>query len=473
MAKKISEMVASPPTPVKEMEPAGKLCKADAKFLSLALRSDAELRQAAMSPRVPIIVGLAIIGVFFSGVVFWGVMVPLNTSISAPAEVVFKSKRQSVQHLEGGIVKSILVKDGDMVQAGQPLIRLENNQVQPMVQMLEEQNAAEIAFSARVDAESKDLPSIPFPRSLTDRRNDPSVARIIESETRLFSARRVAFQNQVQMLRLQIAEIRESTKGTQERLATKRQEISSIKQQLEANQALQKQGYVTNTVVLDLQRALASYTGEREVLSAAIASDKQRIAEVEQKILALRSERIQSAISEMKQSSMRRIDQQERVRPLRDTLERQVIRAPVTGKVVGLKVSTVGGVILPREQLMEISPVGDHLILEAKIKLEDVSEVKVGQNSEIRISGLNIRNTPSLIAKVTYVSDDRIAGSPGQPAYYAAILEFDQRSLKFAEEHHVKPGMSAQISVGTKPRTPFDYVVDPMHEHMRKALITR
>lgn len=443
--------------------------------LEIARNRDAHLRQAYLSSRPAVWTGLGILATFFASVALWVVFVPLRADIHVSGEVVFKTKRQSVQHLEGGIVKQILVHDGDTVQAGQPLIRLESSQVLPLVNMMEEQNYSEMASSARVEAESRDLPAIHYPAALTSRQSDPAVARIMQTENRLFFARRVAFDHQVQLLQLQIAEIKESTRGTRERLASKTQELASIREQYEANLSLQKQGYVTHSTILDYQRTLASYAGEREVLAAAIAGDKQRVAEYEQRILSLRAERIQGAANEVKQSVMRRLDQQERVRPLRDTLERQVIRAPVSGKVVGLKVATVGGIIMPRESLMEIAPTGDHLIVEAKVALEDISEVKVGQVGEVTVSGLRLVDRPQVMAKVTYVSDDRLVApaSQGPSGYYAAQLEFDQKSLKTLGSVELKPGMSVMVSIATKPRTPFTDIVDSVKLRLRKALSTR
>jgi HlyD family type I secretion membrane fusion protein len=444
--------------------------------LDIVRNRDAQLRQAYLSSRPAVWTGIGILGGFFACIVFWVICVPLRADIHAPGEIVFKTKRQSVQHLEGGIVKQILVHDGDTVTSGQPLIILESNQVAPLVNMMEEQSYAEMASAARVEAESKDLSSIRFPSALTSRANEPNIAKIMQTETRLFEARRVAFQHQVELLRLQIAEIKASTKGTRERLNSKNQELASLKEQLDANVSLQKQGYVTHTMVLDLQRSLANQSGEREVLLASIASEKERVAEYEQRILSLRAERVNGAVNELKQSGLRRIDQQERVRPLRDTLDRQVIRAPVAGKVVGLKVSTVGGIIQPRESLMEIAPSGDNLIVEAKVPLDDISEVKVGQVADVNISGLHLIVRPQVKARVTYVSDDRLvspASQQGPAGYYAAQLEFDQKSLKTLGGVELKPGMTVHVSIGTKPRTPFSDMMVSVHEKFNKALSTR
>ena len=436
---------------------------------------DASLREQSLSSLPAIVTGMVVLAIFFIAVILWNVYVPLKNVINFPGEVAFKNKRQPVQHLEGGIVKKILVHDGEMVHAGQPLIILASSQVQPIVNLIEEQGVAERALIARLEAESKDLRAIVFPRSITDRARDASVAKIIQSEVKLFNARRDAFQQQLELIRLQMSQLKESFKGSQERLAAKNQEILLIKDQLAGNQSLLKEGYVTKTLVTDLQRLLLEKTGEREVLAASIASDKQKLAELEQRILAVRADRVQGSITEIKQSSLRRIDQEERIRPMRDTLDRQVIRAPVTGKVVGLKVTTVGGVVLPRESLMEIAATGDNLILEGKIDLKDISEVSVGQKAEVRITGFDTRTTPLLNARITYVSDDRLIAnsSQGQQQYYAVYLELDTDSLKSLETLRLMPGMSAQVTISSKPRSPFNFILAHIRENFRKATQTK
>lgn len=431
------------------------------------------LRESAISSAPAITYGMIVLVLFFVSVALWMIYVPLKTVIMAPGEVVFKNKRQPVQHLEGGIVKSILVHDGDMVQAGQPLIELESKQILPVVNMIHEQNLAEIAQMARVEAESKDAKSIQFPTSLSARSKDSSVGRIIQSEQRLFYARRDAAEHQVELLRLQISQLKEASKGSEERLATKNQEIAFIKEQLAGNQSLLKEGYVTKTMVTDQQRLLLEKTGERDLLIASIASEKQRLAELQQRILAFKADRVQNAITEMKQSGLRRIDLEERIRPMRDTLDRQVIRAPVTGKVVGLKVTTVGGIVMARDSLMEIAPTDDNLILEGKIKLEDISRVTVGQEATATISGFDGRTTPILTARITYISDDRvIANSPqGPQANYVAYAELEPKSLKALKDINLNlmPGMTSNLTIATKPRSTFDALFVKFRDIFTKA----
>jgi len=411
-----------------------------------------------------ILVGVGIITIFVFGVIAWCVYVPLGASLHAPGELVFQGKRQAVQHLEGGIVGRILVRDGDFVAAGQPLIELERKQVLPLVHMLEEQSVAEAAYNARLEAESSNLTKIKFPESAN--------GKAAQTESRLFQARRDAFNNQLELTNLQINQIKESIKGLKERLSSKETEIGIVQEQFNANQTLQKDGYVPRTVILDLQRQLAAMTGDRESIIASLASEQQRTLELEQRIVSLKSDRIQGAVNEQKQSNLRRIDLQERIRPVRDTLDRQIIRAPVAGKVVGMKVATVGGVINPRETLMEIVPTDDQLIIEAKIKVENISDVRVGQSADVTITGLDPRKIPFLKAKVIYISDDRIIPPPSQGPlpYYSASLVLDHEEMKKFDDIRLRPGMPAQVSIAIKPRSAFNLMIEPLMGHARKAI---
>ncbi len=425
---------------------------------------EAPKRDNLFSPTPIIMAGVAILVVFFGGFALWAFLAPLHSAVHAQGEIVFQSKRQAVQHLEGGIVNKILVKDGDQVKAGQPLIMLEDDQVKPVVDMLEGQAAAENATMIRLEAEKNDSPSVAFPKGIP--------ANIAQTETKLFNAKREVFVNQVAVLKTQIEQTNEMIKGAQEQLISKQREIASLKEQLEANRTLLKDGYVTKTMVLELERNLAQKQGELEQITTNIASNKQRLAEFDQRILVARTERIQQAANELKITAMKRLELMEKVRPSRNQLERQVIRAPVSGKVVGLKVATVGGVVVPREPLMEIAPMTDHLIIEGKVMVNDISDLKIGQEAEVMISAFKSSSTPPLKAKLTYISDDRLTMPTGQGPmpYYSVYLEPDAASVKaLGKENQLLPGMQAQVTIATKPRTAIDYFIGPLRERMGKA----
>ena len=433
-----------------------------AKIKQSVVALEAPKRDTQFSPTPIIMTGVGVLAFFFGGIVLWAFLAPLHAAVHAQGELVFQNKRQAVQHLEGGIVKEILVKDGDQVKAGQPLIVLEADQVKPIVDMLEGQAAAEAATMIRLEAEKNDFPNVSFPKGIP--------GNIAQTETKLFVAKREAFMKQLEVLKSQIEQTREMIKGSQEQLAAKRKEIAALKEQLESNQTLLKEGYVTKTMVLQLEQVLAEKIGEREQINASIAANTQRLAEYEQRIMAAKTDRIQQAANEIKISAMKRLELEERVRPSRNTLERQILRAPVTGQVVGLKVSTIGGVVVPREPLMEIAPLSDHLIIEAKVMVNDISDLKLGQEAEVSISAFKSSSTPPVKSKITYISADRLTMPTGQGAlpYYSVYLEPDASSVKSLGEP-LMPGMQAQVSITTRPRTAFDYFIGPLRDRMGKA----
>jgi HlyD family type I secretion membrane fusion protein len=428
-----------------------------------AIALAAPQRDTHFSPMPIILVGSAILVTFFGLIGIWAYYAPLHAAVHAQGEVVFQNKRQAVQHQEGGVIKQILVKDGETVKAGQALIVLEDDQLRPIVNMYEGQAVAETASIVRLEAEKNDLPAVIFPKEIP--------AQVVQTETRLFSAKRDAYLKQIDMVKSQIEQSREIIKGAQEQLASKKKEVASLKEQLEANQLLRKEGYVTKTILLDLERVMAEKNGEREQISANIATNLQRIAEQEQRISSIKAERVQQAANEIKQSGMKRIELEERVRPSRSMMVRGIIRAPVSGKVVGLKVSTIGGVVVPREPLMEIAPQSDHLIIEAKVAVNDISDIKLGQEAEVTLTAFKSSTTPPVKAIVTYISDDRLTSrtAQGEMPYYAAYLELDSTDLKKLEGLQLVPGMQAQAAITTRPRTAFDYFIGPLRERMRKA----
>lgn len=428
-------------------------------------------QQKRHNPRTIIFAGLGIIGLFFGAFALWSTLTPLHGAVQSMADVIFDSRRKTVQHLEGGIVKQILVKEGDTVKAGQPVIILADEQIRPIVEMMEGQSVAETAALARLEAEKGDQATITFPPALLSRANDPTVARVMQTETRLFNAKRDSFKSQIDITKSQIQQVQEETRGLQEQLISKKKEIASIAEQLLANRELLKDGYVTKTIILDLERAHARESGELEGLVAAIARNKQRLSEYEMRILGLKSARIQEAASEAKLSTAKRLELEERIRPSKNSLDRQVIRAPVSGRVVDLKVTTTGGVIAGKEPLMDIVPQSDQLILEARIGVNDINDVKIGQKADVTLTAYKASSTPTVKAKVTYIAADRQVNrtAQGDMPYYTVRLEVDPQSMKDAGDLRLYPGMMAQVSIQTHPRTAFDYFIGPLTQRMGKA----
>jgi HlyD family type I secretion membrane fusion protein len=433
------------------------------------------MQNPTYSPRRIIISGLTVIATIFGGFAIWASLAPLGAAVQAQGDITFDTKRKTVQHLEGGIVKQILVREGETVKAGQTLIVLEDEQVKPSVDLLEGQSLAESAAIARLDSERNDLTAIRFPAAILSRAKEPAVAAIIQTETQQFRARLEAYLSQVAVLKSQILQTKEETRGLQDQLVQKKNEVVALNEQLTANRHLLKKDYVAKMTVLELERMHAEKTGECDVILATIARNSQRLAEYESRIAGLKGARIQESAAEMKLSSVKRSEFDERVRPSRNALERQFIRAPIGGKVVDLKVTTVGGVVAGKEALMDIVPPSEHLVLDAKIGINDIHDVQIGLPAEVTLPAYKPSTTPTIKATVIYVSADRLTNRTpqGEMPYYEVRLALDQQSLKDAGNLQLYPGMAAQVSISTKPRTAFDYFIGPLKERAGKAFHER
>jgi HlyD family type I secretion membrane fusion protein len=411
--------------------------------------------------------------VFFSAVfIGWGMIAQLNGAVHAQGTIIVDSHRKTVQHLEGGIVQSILVKDGDRVAAGQPLLVLAAEQAKASVELFSGQRDGELASEARLTAEKNDAASVTFPRELLARRSEPAVAEILHSEEKLFAAKLNAFNGQVDILKNQLSQVREEIKGLAKQQEENARELSALEQQLASHRELLKKKYVTKTALLELERTQAEKAGNGERLTANIAQDREKLAELNSKIAGLKSTRIQDAADELKKSQIRRLELEDRTKAPRDTLNRLVVRAPIGGKIVDLKVTTVGGVIASREPLMDIVPDEDRLIVDAHVSVDDITELAPGQLADIILPAYKSSTTPPVSGKVVYIGADRLVakGPTGDTPYYPVHLEIDQASLKQSGINILQPGMSATVQIRTKARTALDYLLTPLFDRYRKAL---
>lgn len=420
-----------------------------------------------------IMAGIAIIFIFGAFFVLWGMFASLHGAVQAQGTVMVDSHRKTVQHLEGGIINSILVREGDRVAAGQPLIILADLQAKASVELLSGQIDNELAAMARLEAEKSGLSRINFPQSLLSRRSDPAVADVLQAEEKLFKARLESFNSQIDVMKNQMAQVKEELRGLQGQQAENAREMRALDEQLASHKELLKQGYVTRTSVLDIERMHAEKSGVRAQITAAIAKSGERTSELQLKIAWAQNDRTQQAADDLKKAQARRMEFEDRVKTPRDTLSRMVVKSPISGRVVDLKVTTVGGVIASREPLMDIVPENDRLIVEAHISVDDIADVTSGQQADMTLTAFKSSTTPPVIGTVTHIGADRLTmKTPGgaEIPYYQVHLEIDPASLKNAGVTSLQPGMSAAVQIRTRARTAFDYLFSPLILRSRKAL---
>ena len=421
--------------------------------------------------RATVRAGLLILAVAFLGGGAWVTFAPLSGAVIAPGFVKIDLNRKPVQHQEGGIVKQVLVRDGDRVREGQPLIVLDDVRVDAQVELLKKQLDAERVRAARLEAERAYPATYRLPADLSKRAKEATLADVIEREQALYQARRRLVDDQIGLLRRQIRETEEQAEALRAQVSAGDRAVTLQKEELAVNRDLLTQNYVQKTRIMALERAVAEYESKREEQRAALAQARQRITELELRISSLTSNFRQQAADDLKDATARLFDLDERLRPSQDAARRQVIAAPVAGEVVNLQVFSAGAVVGPRDVLAEIVPQGQKLIIEARVRPEDINYVHSGTAADVRLTAYKQRTTPLVPGIVSYVSADRLVESRSGTAYYVAHIEVDNRAAAGADGiNRLQAGMPAEVYITTDERTALDYLVAPITEYLRRSM---
>jgi len=406
--------------------------------------------------------GLAVIVAGAAAFLLWGFWAPLSGAIIAPGYVKVDLNRKVVQHQEGGIVRAVSVRDGDRVAQGQELVVLDDVRIDAQLDLLRTQLDAERAKTARLEAERSLAAKPVFPKNLI---KDEYRTR----EEALFRARREALDSQIAVLRKQIRETAEEAEALAQQVAAEERALKLQKEELESNERLLAQGYVQRTRLMTLQRAVAEYEARHSERRAELSKSRQRTSELEFRVLSMRNTYVQAATDELKESATRMFDLEERIRPSRDASERQKIVAPIAGEVVGLRVFNAGSVIGPREVLMEIVPTEKRLIVEARIRPEDINHVKQGSEADIRLTAYQSRTTPLVAGTVLYVAGDRLVEQQTGHPYYTVHIDVPEKSLSDANLK-LQAGMPAEVFIRTDTRSALDYLLAPVTTYLRRAM---
>lgn len=412
-------------------------------------------------------------GVIAAGVLAlgaWVALAPLSGAIVAPGFVKVDLNRKVVQHLEGGIVREIKVRDGERVRQSQPLVVIEDVRVDATVDLLGTQQLAERAKAARLTAEVAYTAKPVFPADVLRRQDELKVMEILERERALFRSRRDALESQIALLRQQWREAQAEAAALSDQIAAEARAIGLQKEELKANEDLLRQNYVQKTRVLTLQRAVAEYEAKHGEHRAELSRTRQRASELDLRVLSLQNTYRQAAVDELKESTARLFDLEERLRPSRDAAERQQVLAPMDGEVVGLRVFTPGAAVGPRDVLMEIVPAEKILVVEARIRPEDINHVRRGSEADVRLTAYQQRTTPLVQGAVSYVAGDRMVDPQTGVPYYIVQIEVPPRALEQAGSLTLQAGMPAEIFIRTDSRTALDYLLAPVTAYLRRAM---
>jgi HlyD family type I secretion membrane fusion protein len=436
-----------------------------------AANSDAEFeRSLSRSSRRLMITGSLSLLAGLTAMGAWAFYAPLKTAALANGFVKVAGERKTVQHLEGGIVRDIFVREGETVSKGQVLMRLVDVTARARRALLLVEHDALLAEQARLEAERDDRSAPVFADALLARQHEEAVARLIAGELQLFNSRRASLLGQVEVLEQRKRQAREKIEGRLAEIASTRSQLGFILEELRGAELLLEQGMYLKTRYYALKRAEAELQGSIGRLSADVAEAQAQIGETQLRIIDLRNQ-VRREVSDRLQDVRARLrDISERLDAAADILARTEIIAPESGIVIGLQVHTPGGVIAAGAPILQIVPSDDRLVIEAQVQLQDINRVWQGMPAEVRFTAFNSRATPVFTARVSRISPDRIVDAARQRAYFVAQVEIDRKLTGSLE---LQPGMPAEVYFVEGERTPIDYLIKPVREQMRRAMTER
>lgn len=429
------------------------------------------------STRFPTIAGVVVMASMVMGFGVWGNTAPIAGAVVASGVFVATGQNKIIQHLEGGVIRDIHVREGDVVEQGQLLVELDSTAPNTELRRLFLRRTRLTAIDARLHAEMREQPEITFPEELTDS-DGPEVKEILESQRLTFTARRNNMNSDIAGIKEGINALNERIQGSRIQLDGVRRQIKFIEEEVETKEYLLKTGLVRKPELLILQRTQANLEGEVGRIMGDIGDAKERIARALEQINGVKKTAIKTAVEQMHEVRGELVDVRERMLSAKGVLDRIRITAPVRGVVVKLRYHTQGGVIEAGKSIMEILPLKDELIIEARVRPQDIDSVKHGQHATVRLTAMNQRITPMISGDVIYLSadtlaDERKSQQMGPTDIYIVRVKLNIEEAATIPGFSPTPGMPAEVYIKTSERTFFQYIVKPIHDSMLRAFRER
>ncbi|HMM88337.1 HlyD family type I secretion periplasmic adaptor subunit [Bradyrhizobium sp.] len=422
-----------------------------------------------------IIVGMLITAFVTFGVGGWAATSQLSGAVIGQGTVVVDSSVKKVQHATGGIIGELRVREGDRVNAGDILIRLDETQTLANATIVTQSVDELLARQARLGAERDNADEIVFPRALIERSRDSKseAAHAIAAERTLFNLRRETRAGQKAQLKERSTQLLDEIKGYVGQSEAKQKEIDLIYKELEGVRSLWQKNLVPITRLTALERDTARLEGERSHLTGAIAQSKGKIAEIQLQIIQVDQDLRTEVGKDLIETRSKLSELSERKTAAVDQLNRIDIRAPQSGRVHQLAVHTVGGVIAPGEQIMLIVPDADALAIEVKIATREIDQVYFGQVAAMRFAAFNQKTTPEIEGTVNMVSPDLTQDQRTGASYYTVRVGLKPEEIAKLGSNKVVPGMPVDVFIKTSGRTALSYLIKPLMDQAERALKER
>lgn len=420
--------------------------------------------------RKPARAGFGIIVLTFGIFGGWAAFASLDSAVVASGTIVVETDRKAVQHLSGGIVRDVLVSPNAHVTEGQVLVRLDSTEARAQGEIDRSAVFSLLAEKARLQAELDGAEMVTFPRDLTRASSTPLGQRAMEDQLRLFNKRRLARTNEVSILGERIAQSERQIEAVRSRSEAVRSQIDSITEEHDKLTPLADKGIIPVTRLITLKRQRAELQGQLGAFVADIAGERHTIGEARLQIEQVGRKAFEEASAQIADTSTKLADAKEKLRVADDVLGRTEIRAPRTGRIVGLKVHTIGAVVRPGDTLMEIVPDDDTLIVSARMSPVDINNVAEGLPAEIRLPSFKARSTPIAIGEVQAIAADALHDEMTRQPYYE--LQVSVQVSQFPEKirARLRPGMPAEVIVATGERTVLSYLTQPLADAFRLGM---
>jgi HlyD family type I secretion membrane fusion protein len=433
--------------------------------------------------RRPMIIGAAVIGGLVVGLGLWAALTPLASGVSAMGEVAVESNLKTIRHQESGIVRQIVVREGQLVRANQPMIIFDDTEARAAFDVMQNQADTLLAQAARARAEATDQTEIVFPPELTSRMNDPRVAGLVRDQQFLFSNRQQLYQSQTLVLQQRLEQIQNQIVGDQAQVDSTKTQTKLTDEEMSGYKTLYAKGYAPKSLILRYERSMADLAGHNGQLVADIARLRQQQGETRMQITSMRNQRETQAADEVRDSGTKLADVLPRLAAAKRVFDTTVVRAPVDGYVFNLTQFTPGGAVGGGEVLMQLVPANAPLFVQTMVKPQDIESVHMGMDAKVRILALNPRWHGPMSAKVTMVAPskvtpqaERMAGAGGAGAqaasmgFYRVDLRIDPQELtKLKPDERITPGMPASVTLVSGRRTLLGFLISPITDTMEHA----
>jgi HlyD family type I secretion membrane fusion protein len=406
--------------------------------------------------------GWLIIAVFFGGIGCWAATAPLNGAVVGNAVVKVEGNRKSIQHLDGGIVKQLRVKEGDKVNAGDVLVVLDETQAKAEYDVLSQQYMVLRATEARLLTELNHGSELVMPDDFKRRPEDSYLKSVWNGQLSQFESRRAAIEGQRSVIREKINQLGSQIRGAEAQVQAYTGQITSVHAEAGDIAPLVERGLIARPRILQLERSAFGLQGQIADAQANIAKGRQAIAEQQQQIAQLDNDRMADITKDLREIQAKMLEVIPKAMNANAVLGRMEIRSPYAGRVVALSVFSVGGVIQRGEKILDIVPDQDGLTIEAQIAVEDISDIRPNMRAEVHLTAYKQRIVPIIHGDVAQISADRLVDPKTNNPYYVAFVRVDETELAALPNINLYPGMPATVMIPTIQRTALDYIVGPL-----------